>query len=74
MTAASFFPSPSNTTRSSSPSTIVSMFPIPVAPFFPFSFSTHFFASSCVLNLINTIPRAAPFALLICGSNDTIGP
>lgn len=73
-TAFNFLPSPSSTTFSSSPSTIVISFPIPVLPCFPFSLSTHLCASFAEGNLIKTIPSAIPVALFICGSNDKISP
>ena len=67
--------SSSRTTLSSSPGTvwILSVDPCPLL-FPPCSFSTQSFASSCVENLIYTIPNALPVVLSISGSNETIRP
>lgn len=70
-TALSSLPSPSKTTRSSSPS------PTPGTAsesFFPCSFSTHCFASSCDVYRMNTMPRAPPLDLSICGSKEVMVP
>ena len=69
------FASSSRTTLSSSPGIvwILSVEPCPLL-FPPCSFSTQSFASSCVENLMYTIPNAPPVVLSISGSNEMIRP
>ena len=62
-TAFNLEPSPSRTAFHSSTSPDFTNEVKP--PFLPCSFSTHLLASSCKLNLRNTIPRALPFSLSI---------
>ena len=71
ITALTSLPSRSSKTLNSSPSPTPG---IASDSFFPCSLSTHLFASSCDANLIETIPRAAPLDLSICGSKDMIVP